>query len=61
MTFTMRMALTVTALSLGFLVLGVVFSLWGPERWLTIAGICGMIGITGLAQALLITLFALRR
>ena len=58
---TFRSALVITAVSLLLLLLDVLFSFWGPGLWITAGGILGMIGICGLAQALVIALFVGRR
>jgi len=58
---TLKMALAITALSLLLLLLDALLSFWGQGWWITVGGVLGMIGICGLAQALVIALFTGRR
>jgi hypothetical protein len=60
-TFTLRMAAIVTVASLVCLVLGTLLTIWGPRFAVAAGGLFGLIGITGLAQAVIIALVARRR
>ena len=59
--FTPRMAIIVTIISLTLLILGTALSFWLRGVGATIGGLFGLIGLTGLAQALIIALAARRR
>ena len=59
--FTLRMAIIVTIVSLTFLILGTAISVWLRGIGATIGGLFGLIGLTGLAQAVIIALAARRR
>jgi len=58
--FTLRMAVIVTGASLVCLILGTLLTIWGQRFGTVAGGVLGLIGITGLAQALIIALAALR-
>jgi len=55
------MAIIVTIISLMFLFLGTLLSIWLRGFGSTIGGFFGFIGLTGLAQAVIIALAARRR
>ncbi|HEY3230258.1 MAG TPA: hypothetical protein VGJ87_13630 [Roseiflexaceae bacterium] len=58
---TRKTALIVTGVSLVFLILDALLSIWGDGFWSAAGGMFGIIGISGLALALVIALFAGRR
>ena len=60
-TFTLRTAVIVTVASLVCLILGTLLTIWGQQFGTVVGGIFGLIGITGLAQAVIIALVARRR
>jgi hypothetical protein len=60
-TFTFRTAVIVTVASLICLFLGTLLTIRGPRFAVAAGGLFALIGITGLAQAVLIALVARRR
>ena len=57
---TLKTALLITSISLILLVLDALLSFWGQGWWITAGGVLGMVGLCGLAQALVIVVFTRR-
>ena len=58
---TVRTAAIVTVASLACLIVGTLLTIWGQRFAVAARGLFGLIGIAGLAQAVLIALIARRR
>jgi hypothetical protein len=58
---TVRTAAIVTVASLACLIVGTLLTIWGQRFAVAAGGLFGLIGIAGLAQAVLIALIARRR
>jgi hypothetical protein len=58
---TLRTAVIVSVASLVCLILGTLLTIWGQRFAVAAGGLFGLIGIAGLAQAVLIALIARRR